>query len=169
MAAHILITVMVRRHTSIHLTLALAALLAACEDAPAPAAGSAAPAEPPKDAVEVASPEKPVTEADLGGVPVYPGGQLLQPQSEKRASGEDDSLAIGTFEVPDAPTTVASFYRKQLGALGGGEPVMEAASPTGGVILMVDDKASNRAVQVEISSLGTGSRVKVTAVEFPTG
>lgn len=121
------------------------------------------------DAAGSESSKKRVTEADLGGVPVYPGGELLQPQSERRVSGEDGSLAIGSFEVPDAPTTVASFYRKVLGSLAGGEPVMEAASPTGGVILMVDDKAGNRAVQVEISSSGTGSRVKVTAVEFPTG
>lgn len=169
MAAHILITVMVRRHTSIHLALAFAALLAACEDAPAPAAGPAAPAEPQKGVAAVAPTDPPVTEADLGGVPVYSGGELLQPQSAKRASGEGGSLATGTFEVPDSPTTVASFYRKELGALGRGEPVMETSSPTGGVILMVDDAASNRAVQVEISPLGTGSRVKVTAVEFPTG
>jgi hypothetical protein len=118
---------------------------------------------------EVSAPKPAVTEADLGGVPVYEGGEIIQQQSSKSASGKDGALATGTFEVRDPPPMVTNFYRRKLEEIGAGKTVMETVLPTGGVMLMVDDPATNKAVQVEITPLQTGSRVKVIAVEFPTG
>jgi hypothetical protein len=148
--------------------LAALALASGCEDdrgptqnrdqTPARTADTEAPATKPD-----------VSESDLGGVPVYEGGVIIQEQSSKSTSGKDGALATGTFEVRDPPPMVTSFYRRKLEEIGAGNPVMETALPTGGVMLMVDDPAANKAVQVEITPLQTGSRVKVIAVEFPTG
>lgn len=148
--------------------LAALALAAGCEDDRGPSQARDQAQTPTVDAAETTA--KPaVTEADLGGVPVYEGGEILQPQSTKTTTGKDGSLATGTFEVLDPPTMVADFYRRKLGEMGAGNPVTEATLPTGAVMLMVDDPATHKAVQVEITPLQTGARVKVIAVEFPTG
>jgi hypothetical protein len=153
---------------SVTLGLAALALLGGCEDdrgpsqnrdpTPAHTADAEAPATKPA-----------VSESDLGGVPVYEGGEIIQEQSSKSITGKDGALATGTFEVRDPPPMVASFYRRRLEEIAVGNPVIETTLPTGGVMLMLDDPAANKAVQVEITPLQTGSRVKVIAVEFPTG
>jgi hypothetical protein len=148
---------------------ALAAILLAsgCEDDRSPSQTQAHAPTPATEAGETtAKPE--VTEDDLGGVPVYEGGEILQQQSSKSSTGKDGSLAMGTFEVLDPPPMVANFYRRKLEEIGAGNPVTETTLPTGTVMLMVDDPAANKAVQVEISQHETGSRVKVIAAEFPT-
>ena len=159
---------MTHRNSVLCLTVALATLAAACEDPPGAGTTTTPAAADGSTSRGTAAGQSPVTEADLGGVPVYPGGKLLQPQSSKTASGEDGSIATGTFEVPDAPLTVAAFYRRKLETLGAGNPVVETTTPAGAVMLMVDDATANRAVQVEISPLEGGSRVQVMSVEFPS-
>jgi hypothetical protein len=148
--------------------LAASAVMAACFGTPEPEPADSATAGPAGVTAGASSSERPVTEAELGGVAVYPGGALLQPQSS-RLLAEDGSTVTGTFEVAVAPATVAAFYRDQLGKVAPGAPILETTTPAGQLTLMVDNPTTSKAVQVEISPAGTGSRVKVVAVEFPTG
>jgi hypothetical protein len=148
--------------------LAALAMVSGCEDDRGPV--QTRDQSPALTAGAEASAAKPaVSESDLGGVPVYEGGAIIQQQSSKNITGKDGALAAGTFEVRDPPPMVANFYRRRLEEIGAGNPVIETALPTGGVMLMLDDPAANKAVQVEITPLQTGSRVKVIAAEFPTG
>ena len=156
------------RQISAAVALAALALASGCEDDRSASQIREQPQSRTDDAATTAA--KPAfTEADLGGVPVYEGGEILQQQSSKTATGKDGSLATGTFEVRDPPPMVSNFYRRKLEEIGAGNPVMETTLPTGTVMLMVDDPKTNKAVQVEISQHETGSRVKVIAVEFPKG
>jgi hypothetical protein len=168
MGARRILTGMKYRRMSATLGLAALALLGGCEDDPGPAQNRDQ--SPARTAGAQSSAAKPaVSESDLGGVPVYEGGEIIQEQSSKSITGKDGALATGTFEVRDPPPKVTNFYRRKLEEIGAGKTVMETVLPTGGVMLMVDDPATNKAVQVEITPLQTGSRVKVIAVEFPTG
>jgi hypothetical protein len=153
---------------SVTLGLAALALVSGCEDDRGPSQNRDQTLAHTADA-EAPATKPAVSESDLGGVPVYEGGEIIQEQSSKRITGKDGALATGTFEVRDPPPMVANFYRRRLEEIGAGNAVMETTLPTGGVMLMLDDPAANKSVQVEITPLQTGSRVKVIAVEFPTG
>lgn len=154
-------------HARLAWALAAVALLAACDEPPEgpPPQDSARMKAPPDEAPP--PPPPPVAEAELV-VPLYPGATLLQPQSSRLPSG-DGSTVTGVFEVDQPPAVVAAYYRDQLSARAEWEPPMETTTPTGQVTLILDNPASNSAIQVEISPAGRGSRVKVITVRFPTG
>jgi len=171
---------MTRRRLALPVAILVPALLAACGDSsrspmpteasqpPQEAAPAASVAAAPAATASEAAPElkAQITEADLG-VPLYPGAALLQAQSSRQRKA-DGSTVIGTFETADPPAQVAAFYRDQLGAREADTPLMEMKTDTGQTLLMLNDAAANRALQVEIAGAGKGARVQVTAVQFPT-
>lgn len=97
------------------------------------------------------------------GVPLYPRASIDGEGASQVASAGSMTLLLSQ-RSPDPAREVALFYREAMRVLAEGKELAEIGSADdGATTLVLGDPAARRAVQVQISADGSGSRIQIVS------